>query len=252
MGAAINRSRQLESSAWQLAVWDQVDELGGVGTSGDVRAWRAAGGKTRVVTVPSSTSIGVAAPAAVSRRTMRSILFGDFSGFSRLRDQHVAAFVECVLEPLARALDPFEDSIVVRNTWGDGLFLVLNGLVVGAQCALTIQETLADIDLVAAGLPGDMSLRLAGHVAPVFDLYDPLLGGPNALGRELTRAARVEPRTPTGEVYVTSAFAGMMALTPGCGMTAEYVGVMTTAKDFESAPVYRLRRSLASIDRPER
>jgi hypothetical protein len=125
------------------------------------------------------------------------------------------------------------------------VFLVLDGLVAGAQCALAIQEALAEVDLVAAGLPGDMSLRLAGHVAPVFDMYDPLLGAPTVMGRELTRAARVEPRTPTGEVYVTAAFAGLMALAPGSGVTAEYVGVMTTAKDFESAPVYRLRRSLA-------
>jgi adenylate cyclase len=246
MGAALNRARQLESNAWQLAVWDQIDDPGGVGTSGDVRAWREAGGDTRIVTVPSSGPTAAAAPAAASRRAVRSILFGDFSGFSRLRDQHVAAFVDSVMGPLARALEPFEDSIVVRNTWGDGLFLVLDGLVVGAQCALAIQEALGEIDLVAAGLPGDMSLRLAGHVAPVLDVYDPLLKGPTVMGRELTRAARVEPRTPTGQVYVTSAFAGLMALTPGCGVTAEYVGVMTTAKDFESAPVYRLRRSFTA------
>jgi adenylate cyclase len=245
MGAAINRARQLESSAWQLAVWDHVEEPGAVGTSGDVHAWREAGGNTRVVTVRPSTPIAAPTRVTASRRVVRSILFGDFSGFSRLRDQHVAAFVDSVMEPVARSLHPFEDSIIVRNTWGDGVFLVLDGLVAGAQCALAIQETLADIDLVAAGLPGDLSLRLAGHVAPVFDMNDPLLGAPTVMGRELTRAARIEPRTPTGEVYVTAAFAGLMALTPGCGVTAEYVGVMTTAKDFESAPVYRLRRSLA-------
>jgi hypothetical protein len=100
------------------------------------------------------------------------------------------------------------------------LVLVLDGLVAGAQCALAVQEDSAEVDLVGAGLPGDMSLPLAGHVGPVLDMYDPLLRGPTVMGRELTRAARVEPRTPTGEVYVTAAFAGLMALTAGCGVTA--------------------------------
>jgi len=59
--------------------------------------------------------------------------------------------------------------------------------------------------------------------------------------RELTRAARIEPRTPVGEVYVTSAFAALLALEPGSGIRCEYVGQVTTAKDFETIPMYRLR-----------
>jgi hypothetical protein len=62
------------------------------------------------------------------------------------------------------------------------------------------------------------------------------------MGRGLTRAARIEPRTPMGEVYVTTGFAALLRLEPGCGVTSEYVGHLTTAKNFETTPMYLLRR----------
>jgi hypothetical protein len=62
------------------------------------------------------------------------------------------------------------------------------------------------------------------------------------MGRGLTRAARIEPRTPAGEVYVTTGFAALLRLEPGSGVTSEYVGHLTTAKNFETTPMYLLRR----------
>ena len=58
----------------------------------------------------------------------------------------------------------------------------------------------------------------------------------------MTRAARIEPRTPEGEVYVTDAFAALLALEPERDFTTESVGRVTTAKDFETIPVYWLCR----------
>ena len=242
MGQAVNRGRQLEADVWQLAVWDGVDDDGIAGTASDVRTWSAAGGVTRVVPVPARRRSGGRTPSP-GRRHVRSILFGDFSGFSRLRDEHLAAFTDLVMAPLAHALEPYDERIIVRNTWGDGLLLVLDDPVAGAQCALALQDALAEVDLVAAGLPVDMGLRLAAHAAPVLDVYDPVLRRDHVMGRELTRAARIEPRTPIGQVYATASFAALLALEQRCGVVPEYVGVITTAKDFETVPVYRLCRS---------
>jgi hypothetical protein len=61
-------------------------------------------------------------------------------------------------------------------------------------------------------------------------------------GRELTRAARIEPATPEGEVYVTDAFAALLAVNARSRLDTEYVGQVTTAKDFETIPMYRLVR----------
>jgi class 3 adenylate cyclase len=206
--------------------------------------WRAAGGETEVIRVTSTRTGTTAAPFVTkSGRVIRSVLFGDFKGFSRLHDEHIPRFLETVMKPVAEVLDRHGEHVIVRNTWGDGLFLVIDNAVNGARVALDLQERLQTIDLAAAGLPADMGLRLGGHTAPLVPVYDPVLRLNMVMGRGLTRAARIEPRTPTGEVYVTTAFAALLRLEPDCGITSEYVGHLTTAKNFETTPMHLLRRT---------
>lgn len=243
MGQALNRAASIDARAWQLAVFDGDPAYDKAGTAHDMDQWKAAGGTTEVIRVTSTRPGGTAAPfIANSSRVIRSVLFGDFKGFSRLHDEHIKLFLATVMQPVAEVLDRYGEHVIVRNTWGDGLFLVLDNAVNGARCALDLQERLHDIDLAAAGLPADMGLRLGGHTAPLVPVYDPILRINMVMGRGLTRAARIEPRTPTGEVYVTTAFAALLRLEPGCGVTSEYVGHLTTAKNFETTPMHLLRR----------
>jgi hypothetical protein len=253
MGNALNRAAAIDAEVWQLAVFDGDASWRPAGTSHDMDVWRHAGGTTETIpvaprlAVPPETPSTVAPPGDADRRPsghreIRAVLFGDFKGFSRLRDEHMEAFMDSLVKPLASVLDAFRSEIVVRNTWGDGLFVVLTDTVSGARCALDIQERLRSVDLSAIGLPPDMGMRLGAHTAPVMAVHDPVLDRPSVMGRELTRAARIEPRTPVGEVYVTASFAALLALEPTCGVTPEYVGHLTTAKDFETTAMYLLRR----------
>ena len=57
-----------------------------------------------------------------------------------------------------------------------------------------------------------------------------------------------EPRTPEGHVYASDSFAALLALEPDSHAICEYVGPIPTAKDFETLPMYLLRR--ASPARP--
>ena len=57
----------------------------------------------------------------------------------------------------------------------------------------------------------------------------------------MTRAARIQPRTPEGEVYYMDTFAALLSLEPDATARCEYVGMVTTAKGFETIPMYRLR-----------
>ena len=98
------------------------------------------------------------------------------------------------------------------------------------------------IDLVTCGLPPDLSLRIGVHAGPILRLADPFCGADGWWGREMTRAARIEPRTPEGEVYGTDALAALIAIEPSSGIACDYVGRVTTAKEFETIPMYRLRR----------
>jgi tetratricopeptide (TPR) repeat protein len=251
MGQAMNRAASIDTRVWQLAIFDGDEAHDKAGTAHDIQQWRLAGGTTEIIAVRSTRTAPTAAPfiAASSKRVIRAVLFGDFKGFSRLHDEHIKLFLSTVMQPVAEVLDRYGEHVVVRNTWGDGLFLVVDNAVNGARIALDLQERLHGIDLAAAGLPADLSLRLGGHVAPLVPVYDPVLRINMVMGRGLTRAARIEPRTPPGEVYVTTSFAALLRLEPGSGVTSEYVGHLTTAKNFETTPMYLLRREAGAGNR---
>jgi len=242
MGQAMNRAAGIDAPMWQLAVFDGEEGVETGGTAHDIEQWRLAGGRTELIRVAATRGRTIAPFNLGSKRVIRSVLFGDFKGFSRLRDEHIKLFLATVMQPVADVLDRYAEHVIVRNTWGDGLFVIMDNAVNGARCALDLQDRLHSVDLAAAGLPADMGLRLGGHTAPLVPVYDPVLRAPMVMGRGLTRAARIEPRTPTGEVYVTTGFAALLRLEPDSGVTSEYVGHLTTAKNFETTPMYLLRR----------
>jgi len=240
MGHAINRATFLGVEAEQLAVWDGSPGGGVAGTAHDVAAWRRAGRITRVIGVKSVASAPRPEAGLVhGTRPVYAILFADFRGFSLLRDEHYDEFVAGVLGPMGDVIDRFGPAVLYRNTWGDAIQLVTKDVTSAAHCALEIQETLARQGGASAERLG---LRIAVHVGRVVPIMDPIRKTLAFWGRELTRTARIEPRTPEGEVYSTDAFAALLALEPESGCVCEYMGRVTTAKSFETIPMYRLRR----------
>ena len=243
MGHALNRAELLGADVAQLAVWDGQPTASIAGTARDVEVWRQAGGATHVVAVPPTRHpAGARAQDGPSSRIC-AIVFADFHGFSRLRDENYASFVGEILDPIATEIQRFGRHVLYRNTWGDAIQLVVDDVVSAAHCALRIQEVLSTVDREKALLPPDLSLRMALHVGRVISIDDPIRAIPAFWGRELTRAARIEPRTPEGEVYTTDAVAALLALEPASGVHCEYMGRATTAKEFETIPMYRLRRA---------
>lgn len=242
IGETLNQARALEADAHQLAVWDGLDPALEAGTAHDLATWARTGHASHIVSVGGRPLGRRPAQSAELRREVRAALFGDLSEFSRLHDEHFPAFVGVVMAAIGRVLDEQADHVLFRNSWGDGIFVVASDAASGAEIGLRIQEELSDLDLESLLLPGDLRMRLSGHVGPVLALPDPVRGGDGYMGRELTRAARIEPKTPPGEVYVTRAFAGLLALEAEAKVAAEYVGHITTAKGFETLPMYVLRR----------
>ena len=111
-----------------------------------------------------------------------------------------------------------------------------------AECALEMQRQLRSFDFESAGLPASLKLRVAIHHGPGQVVIDPVLHVQKLIGREITRAARIEPITPLGEVYVTEQMACALALSPEANrFTCEYVGVVPSAKSFGSFRMYSLK-----------
>jgi hypothetical protein len=247
MGLALLRSRFLESEAHQLAVWDGLPARGAAGTAIDVVTWSRGGRSASIVrpdgAVDSGTPVeGFPADDGLSTgRVVRALLFGDVHGFSKLRDEQYPRFAELVLGTFAEVLRRHDETVCFRNTWGDGLYVVLTDPVAAAACALELQQAMADVGSAGEPLPSHLALRLSGHVGPVFPTRDPVLGADAFMGSHVSRTARIEPVTPSGAVYVTEAFAAALELAAD-RFACDYVGHMPAAKDYGRLRMYRLRR----------
>ncbi len=257
MGMAVLRARFLDADVLQLAVWDGIETQGMAGTGFDVRTWRDAGRALEVIapaavsdtpsTAPGAANVaktrGDSVPgkgsATAGQRELKAMLFGDVRGFSKLTEAQIPAFVDHVLGAFGRVLARYGERVLYRNTWGDGLFVVLDDAPTAAQCALELQAEMADIDLPACGLPETLALRLGGHFGPVLETTDPVLHLTNYFGAHVSRTARIEPVTPPGEVYVTEQFAARLALQPN-GYACDYVGQIPAAKNYGTMRMYHL------------
>jgi class 3 adenylate cyclase len=170
------------------------------------------------------------------------MLFGDIHGFSKLTDSQLPTFVSVLLGTIARVTERFADDLLLKNTWGDGLFLVFDDASKAADCALSLQEELAALDLAAVGLPNTLALRLGGHLGPVYNALDPILNHNNFFGAHVSRAARIEPVTPEKLVYVTETLAAVLRLYNADRFTCHYVGNTKAAKDYGSMRMFLLTR----------
>jgi class 3 adenylate cyclase len=87
-----------------------------------------------------------------------------------------------------------------------------------------------------------MTLRTGLHAGPAYACTDPVTARLNYLGAHVSRAARIEPITPPGEVYASREFAAIARAEGATGLRCEYVGWTPLAKRYGDAPLYVVRR----------
>jgi class 3 adenylate cyclase len=244
MGLALLRARNLATEAEQVAVWDGEAPSGPAGTAKDIATWRRGGHPSAWVDSGSTLKrrLRIRSTGNGGRQT-RAMLFGDIKGFSKLNDSQLPSFVKRVLGAFASVVERYRKDLLLANTWGDGLFLVFDDAGKAASCALDLQEAIAGVDLAAHGLPGDMALRLGGHLGPVYAARDPILGRNNFFGAHVSRAARIEPVTPERCIYVTETLAAVLALYNAREFECDYVGMTHAAKHYGKMRMFLLRRA---------
>ena len=246
MGLARLRARIMYTDTFQLAVWDGAPPTGIAGTASDCAEWARQGGITRIVSVapdrPSLNSVAVADRRNRPRRALRSMLFADFSGFSRLDEDCVPQFLEIVMGRIATVLDRYAEVVLSRNSWGDAIYVVITTPAQAAEIALEIQSQLDPAALQDAGLPVDGGMRISLHYGPIFEHFDAVQGARTFYGTEVTLAARIEPRVPVGAIYTTQPFAAMFD-SDRTDYNFEYVGKMDLAKNYGVRILYRLSAS---------
>lgn len=174
-----------------------------------------------------------------SGRELRALLFSDAKGFSKLSESELPGFWTRFMTEMARTLDAAGEGVLYRNTWGDAIFCVLDTSETAAELALSMQERAAEL---RADHPRSPVLRIGLHHGPVFRGWDPVCRMPAYFGTQVSRAARVEPIVPPGDVYVTEPFAAVLAAAGARAFECEYVGVLPLHKDYGEHRMYRLAR----------
>jgi class 3 adenylate cyclase len=192
--------------------------------------------------LPDLSLVSGATGVETGDRRRRTMIFGDFKGFSRLGDAQLPLYVEHVLGACASVLALHREHLIFRNTWGDGLFQVYDDVAVAAEAALDLCKALRELDLTAVGLPDTLGIRLGMHYGPVFERLDPVLERTNVFGFHVSKAARIEPITPEGEIYVTDAAAAALAVEARDSFQCDYVGRVPLAKGYGEFPMYALER----------
>ena len=262
LGLAAIRSHQLESELIPLVVWNGLPGDGPGGASSVVDNWRMLGYKPEVIDLEKirtggalqgrtdvirpeilTTNLpdGRAASTVHFGSRLVSILFADAVGFSKLSEMEVPRFVDEFLGAIAQLSSRFASSILAKNTWGDGLYFVFSAVDVAGDFALQLAELASQTNWEEKGLRAGLNLRIALHAGPAYEFDDPITGHRSYSGTHVSRAARLEPITPAGQVYATEAFAALAAAHCPSNLTSDYVGQTAMAKGYGTLPIYHVR-----------
>lgn len=251
-GLARVRSLELGTELSAMCVWNIQPGDGAGGTADAVNAWRAAGLKPEIIDLqmiakakgisspPSSAPAPqtIAAPPAPTR--LAAMLFADAKGFSKLPDDRMLPFVEQYLGLLRKMLDSAGIKPMLLNTWGDGLYMVFESARDAGTFALQLCDAL-ERARSAGKLELDIRLRVALHAGPVLPCHNPATDRPDVIGTHVTRAARLEPVTPTGQVYSTEAFAALAYAEHVDAFRCDYVGPTALDKKYGTVRAYHVR-----------
>ena len=263
-GLARTYAGRLETALVPLAVWDGFSGDGPGGTASAVKNWRAIGYKPEIVNLATiCPNLNRLSRAKKTNRTNKAafsktressgftsrivaILFADTVGFSRLTEDQIPRFIRHFLGAIAQLSRKFREGVIAKNTWGDGLYFVFSDVGLAGKFALDLADLATSTRWAEEGLPSELSLRIALHAGPVYEFRDPITRDRTYGGSHVNRAARIEPITPSGQVYASEAFAALSAVRCAESFVCDYVGQTPLAKGYGTFPAYHVRRRFRS------
>ena len=245
MGLAALRARNLDTAPRMIAVFDGASTKG-VGTDGSVDMWAGLGFGADVIQIEGGTRSrtkidwDVAIPD-VPERFPHAILYGDVEGYSELKEEEIALFNNTIMSKISQVLNSYAESVLYKNSFGDAVYVVFEGALAAARCALAIQNVFNEADFKDSDTGAKLSFRLGGHFGPIFHGTDFIRNEPSFFGSHVTKVARIEPVTPPGAVYVTEPMAAALALSGQHEIECDYVGIVELAKNYGEFRMYVLR-----------
>ncbi|MDR1551663.1 MAG: adenylate/guanylate cyclase domain-containing protein [Holosporaceae bacterium] len=187
-------------------------------------------------------------------RVIRSMMFSDIHGYSKLQDEHIPSFLD-FMDKLHIAIEKIGMSLESLNTWGDAVFAVADNPLKIADFSLRYCDVVETLGSKYPEFPLPIRARISLHAGPVFVAEDPFIKKINFFGGHINRAARLEPVTAVGQVYATQQFVALLygatndernecvqkELKYYERYSMEYVGIISLAKSYGQQEVYHLR-----------
>ena len=253
------RAEQLQTKLVPLAVWDGKPGDGMGGTASTVEHWRKHGLNVEIIDLgqimrerldltKQAAEISDDLLAASDRLIqsefapeIRALLFADAQGYSKLNDEEIPKFVHHFLGLVAELAAESAHGPLVRETWGDAFYFVFANVRDAAEFALDLRDAVRNTDWSTKNLP-NINLRIALHAGPVYFCKNPVTQRDAYVGPHVSRAARIEPITPAGQVYASQEFAALAAADCVTEIRCDYVGQTAMAKKYGTFPTYIVSR----------
>lgn len=262
-GLANIKAERFETDLVPIAVWDGKPGDGPGGTASVVERWQKLGYEIELINLeeilqeelpelrsqqqqqpaPAQPAEAMAGPAPEFGTRMMALLFADAVHFSKLTEEQIPRFVKYFLGAISRMPAMSKHAPEMKNTWGDGLYFVFSSVFDAGMFALELSDLMTGSKWTEKGLPEKLNLRIALHAGPVYSALDPITGSLNFTGTHVSRAARIEPVTPPGQVYASQEFAALAAAERIAQFKCEYVGQTPLAKGYGTFPTYHVRRT---------
>lgn len=242
-----------------VALWDGGAGLPG-GTGAFVAFWQdELKAEVEVIAPPATDASGPRLAAErrahrveepIVRQHVKTMLFADIVGYSKLREQLIPDFVREFMGRVAEVMAASADSPMSVNTWGDALYFVFDTAAGGGRFALALQRMIAEqtehwqrsgLGWQDGPVLRTPTLRIGVHAGPVYMNFDPVVRHLSFTGAHVSRAARIEPVAEVGGVFVSEEFAALAAVSGAGGFACEFAGTMPLAKGFPGRHrIYRL------------
>ncbi|NPU85924.1 MAG: hypothetical protein HPY65_15720 [Syntrophaceae bacterium] len=253
LGLAMLRARQLRCGLVPLVVWDGRPSSATGSVAQTMSDWKKLGHSMEIIDLrkfrpdgievrrqPHRARAATRLPAGLSAQTM-IMLFADVVHFSRMQERQMPHFVAGFLDAIGRIEKDLGLKPVAKNTWGDGLFLVFRKAEDAIRYGRALLDCINGTNWGVLGLPAEINLRVALHAGPVYIGRDPVTGRRTCYGTHVNSAARIEPITPPGKIYVSQAVAALVTAQRLKNCACEYVGQMPLAKNYGVFPMYVLQ-----------
>ena len=170
------------------------------------------------------------------------MLFADAVGYSKMTENQIPIFIRHFLGSVGALNERTAHRPIYMQTAGDGLYFVFRDTSDAGHYALELNRLVHATDWPALGLPATLDLRIGLHCGPIYCCHDPVTKQPLYTGSHTSRTARIEPITPPGQVYTSSAFAAVAAATGVDDLGFSYIGRIPLAKHYGSLALYHVQR----------